>query len=119
MKGIANQLPDVFTNNKKIMKSYILAANIPARIEVSKGKLINITAKEFKARLKLGRPVDAKDKIPRKKKTQENQVVAPEEAILIKQANEIVDLSKTCAQKSPKNRTPEEVSPKELSPEKE
>jgi hypothetical protein len=119
LQGIANQLPDVFTDSKKIVKSHIPAANIPARIEVLEGKLINITANESKARLKRGRPVGAKDKIPRKKKTQENQVAAPEEAIPIKQANEIVDLSKTCAQKSPENRPPEEVSPEELSPEKE
>ena len=81
--------------------------------------MINITANESKAHLKRGRPIGAKDKIPRKKKTQENQVATPEEAIPIKQANEIVDLSKTCAQKSPENRSPEEVSPEELSPEKE
>ena len=60
-----------------------------------------------------------KDKIPQKKKTQEKQVAALEEAIPIKQTNEIVDLSKTCVQKSPKNRPLEEVSPEELSPEEE
>ena len=60
-----------------------------------------------------------KDKIPQKKKTQEKQVAALEEAIPIKQTNEIVDLSKTCIQKSPKNRPLEEVSPEELSPEEE
>ena len=84
MQDIANQLPDVFTDSKKIVKSHISAANILARIEVPEGKLINITANESKARLKRGRPVGAKDKIPRKKKTRENQVIALEEAILIK-----------------------------------
>jgi hypothetical protein len=81
LQGIANQLPDVFIDNKKIVKSHIPTANIPARIEVSEGKLINIIANESKAHLNHGRPVGAKDKIPRKKKTQENQVVALEEAI--------------------------------------
>jgi hypothetical protein len=124
LQSIVNQLPDVFIDSKKIMKSHIPTPNILARIEVPKGKLINITANESKARLKRGKPIGAKDKIPRKKKTQENQVAAPEEAIPIKQANEIVDLSKTCAQKSPENRPPKEeppekVSPEELSPEKE
>jgi hypothetical protein len=106
LQGIANQLPNVFTNSKKIIKSHIPAANIPARIEVLEGKLINITANESKERLKRGRPVGAKDKVPRKKKTRENQVAAPKEAIPIKQANEIVDLSKTCAQNSPESRPP-------------
>ena len=97
LQGIANQLPNVFTNNKKIIKSHIPAANIPAQIEVLEGKLINITGNESKARLKCGRPVDAKDKIPRKRKTLENQVTTSKETIPIKQANEIVDLFKTCA----------------------
>ena len=60
-----------------------------------------------------------KDKIPQKKKTQEKQVAALEEAIPIKQTNEIVDLSKTCVQKSPKNRPFEEEPPEEFSPEEE
>ena len=92
MQGIANQLPSVFIDSKKIMKSHI-----PAQIEVLEGKLINITANESKARLKCGRPVGAKDKIPRKRKTLENQVTTSKETIPIKQANEIVDLFKTCA----------------------
>ena len=119
MQDIANQLPDVFADSKKIVKSHIPATNIPARIEVPEGKLIDITANESKARLKRGKPVGTKDKIPRKKKTLENQVAVPEEAIPIKQANEIVDLSKTCAQNSPENRPPEEVPPEELLPRKE
>jgi hypothetical protein len=81
LQGIANQLPDVFTNNKKIMKSHIPVANIPARIEIPEGKLINITANESKAHLKRRRPINAKDKNPQKRKTLENQVAAPEEAI--------------------------------------
>ena len=68
MQGITNQLPDVFTDSKKIVKSHIPAANIPARIEVPEGKLINITANESKAHLKQGRPIGAKDKIPGRRK---------------------------------------------------
>ena len=62
----------MFTDSKKIVKSHIPATNIPTRIEVPEGKLINITTNESKACLKRGRPVSAKDKVPRKKKTQEN-----------------------------------------------
>ena len=68
MQSIANQLPNVFTDSKKIMKSHILAANTLARIEVLVGQSINTSANESKPRLKHGRPVRAKDKIPRKRK---------------------------------------------------
>uniref|UniRef100_A0A2N9ITN2 Reverse transcriptase Ty1/copia-type domain-containing protein n=1 Tax=Fagus sylvatica TaxID=28930 RepID=A0A2N9ITN2_FAGSY len=124
LQGIANQLPDVFTDSKKIVKSHILAANNPVRIEVPEGQLINIAANESKTRLKCGRLVSAKDKIPRKRKIQEKQVAAPEEAIPMKQATNIINLSKHCTHKSPKNEPPEEEpseegTPKELSPEEE
>jgi hypothetical protein len=119
LQGIANQLPDVFTDSKKIVKSHIPAANNPAQIEVPEGQLINIVANEFKTRLKRGRPVGAKDKIPRKRKIQEKQVAAPEEAIPMKQATNIINLSKDCAHKSPENEPPEEGTPEELSLEEE
>jgi hypothetical protein len=64
LQGIANQLLDVFIDSKKIVKSHILTANNLARIEVSKGQLINVAANESKTHLKYGRPVGAKDKIP-------------------------------------------------------
>ena len=70
-QSIANQLLDEFTNNKKIVKSHILAANILARIEVSIGQSINTTKNEFKPHLKHGRPIGAKDKISTKRKIQE------------------------------------------------
>ena len=94
MQSIANQLPDEFTNNKKIIKFHISTANTLARIEVLVGQSINTSANESKPRLKHGRPVRAKDKIPRKRKMQEKQVVAPKEAIPMKQAIEINNISK-------------------------
>jgi hypothetical protein len=45
LQSIANQLPDAFIDNKKIIKSHIPAANTPAKIEVPVGQLINTTAK--------------------------------------------------------------------------
>jgi hypothetical protein len=113
LQGIANQLPDVFTDSKKIVKSHILAANNPARIEVPEGQLINIAANESKTCLKCGRPVGAKDKIPQKRKTQEKQIATPKEAIPMKQATNIINPSKNYAHKSLKNEPPEELSPKE------
>ena len=67
MQGIANQLPYVFTNSKKTVKSHIPAANTPTRIEVPIGQSINTTTNESKPRLKHGRPIGSKDKIPRKR----------------------------------------------------
>ncbi|XP_023895540.1 uncharacterized protein LOC112007428 [Quercus suber] len=66
LQGIANQLPDVFTDNKKIVKSHIPAANTPARIEVPVGQSVNTLANESKPHLKRGRPIGVKDKILRK-----------------------------------------------------
>jgi hypothetical protein len=80
LQGIVNQLPDVFTNSKR------LAANTSSQIEVPEGKLINVVANESKARLKRGRPVGAKERNPMRRKTQEKQVAAHEEAIPMKQA---------------------------------
>ena len=71
MQGIVNQLPDVFTDNKKIVKSHIPTANIPARIEVPVGQSINTATNELEPHLKRGRPIGVKDKILQKRKVQE------------------------------------------------
>ena len=63
LQSIANQLPDAFTDNKKIVKSHIVAANTPAKIEVHVGQSINTVANESKAHPKRGRPIGANDKI--------------------------------------------------------
>jgi hypothetical protein len=81
LQSIANQLPDAFTDNKKIVKSHILAANTPTKIEVSVEQTINIAANESKTRLKLGRPIGAKDKIPRKRKVQGKEISTLKEAL--------------------------------------
>jgi hypothetical protein len=71
-------LSDAFTDNKKIIKSHIPAANTPAKIKVPVGQLTNTAANESKAHLKRGRPIGAKDKIPWKRKAQGNEIGAPE-----------------------------------------
>ena len=81
MQGIANQLPDVFIDNKKIVTSHIPATNTLAWIEVPVGKSINTAANESKPHLKCGRHIGVKDKIPRKGKVQEKQVATYKEAI--------------------------------------
>ena len=77
------------------MKSHILASNTLTWIEVLVKQSINIVANESKPRLKHGRPVGAKDKIPWKRKVLEKQVAAPKEAIPMKLVTKIIDLSKT------------------------
>ena len=68
MKNLANQLPDAFTDIKKVAKSHIPTGNTPERIDVPIGQFIN----ESKIRLKCDRPIDLNDVTPRKKRTQEN-----------------------------------------------
>jgi hypothetical protein len=118
LQSIANQLPDAFTDNKKIVKSHISAANTPVKLKVPVGQSINTTANESKARLKRGRPIGAKDKILRKRKAQENEISASEEVLPTKQATKF-DPSKFSVQNSPRNKSLEEESPEELSPEEE
>ena len=76
------------------MKCHIPAANTPARIEIPKEQSIKIAANESKQHLKHGRPVGTKDKIPQKRKIQENQVAAPKEAIPMRQATKELIYSK-------------------------
>jgi hypothetical protein len=123
LQSIVNQLPDPFSDNKKIIKSYIPTANTPAKIEVPVGQSINTAINESKARLKHGKPIDANDKIPRKRKTLGNEIGAPKEALPTKQATKI-DPSKLSVQNSHENESPkeellEEESPEELPPEEE
>ena len=66
LQNIANQLPDAFTDPKRVTKSHIPAVNAPIKIDVPEGK--NTAANESKARLKRGRPAGSKDKNPRKRK---------------------------------------------------
>jgi len=66
LQNITNQLQDVFNNSEKMIKSHILAANAPSRIEISKGKRGNIVANESIPCLKRERPFGAKEKNPRK-----------------------------------------------------
>jgi hypothetical protein len=68
------------------LKSHFLAANTPVGIEFSEGKLIDITVSVSKTSLEREVFVSTKDKISQKKKTQEKQVAASEEVILMKQA---------------------------------
>jgi hypothetical protein len=116
LQSIANQLPDAFTDNKKIIKSHISAANTPAKIEVIVGQLTNTAANESKARLKRGRPIGAKDKIPRKRKALGNEIGSPEEALPTTHTTKI-DPSKLSVQISPRKISPKEEPLEEESPE--
>ena len=67
MQGLANQLPHVFIDIKKVTKSHMPVVNAPTHIDVPKGQLENVIANESKTRLKRDRPIDSKDLILRKK----------------------------------------------------
>ena len=82
LQGLANQLPDVFIDSTKVIKSHIPAANILARIEIPIGKLQRSMTNEPKPRLKRGRPIGSKGTIPRKRKSVIS--MTPEEHITVK-----------------------------------
>ena len=60
LQNLANQLPDAFTDTKKMTKSHVHATNTPAWIDVLEGQLTN----ESQKRLKRGRPFGSKDTTP-------------------------------------------------------
>ncbi|KAJ9567288.1 LOW QUALITY PROTEIN: hypothetical protein OSB04_003254 [Centaurea solstitialis] len=63
LQRLANQLPDTFTDLKKVTKSHVPAANAPIKINVPEGQ-----KNKSRARQKRGRLLDSKDKNLRKKK---------------------------------------------------
>ncbi|GKB89276.1 hypothetical protein Tco_0961548 [Tanacetum coccineum] len=68
LQEIENQLPNAFTNTKRVTKSHIPAANAPARVELPNKQARNNIVQESQKRLKRGRPIRSKDKNPRKRK---------------------------------------------------
>jgi hypothetical protein len=110
-------LLDAYIDNRKIVKSHIPTVNTPAKIEVPVGQSINIIANESKAHLKCVRPIDANDKILRKRKAQGNEISTLEEALPTKQTTKI-DQSKLYVQNSPRKESLEKEFPeKEQVPE--
>nr|GEX29608.1 putative ribonuclease H-like domain-containing protein [Tanacetum cinerariifolium] len=77
LQRIANELPAVFTDTKRVTKSYIPALNAPSRIDIPE------TLDESKVRRKHGRPVGSKDTNPWKRKEQ-NTPRKVQEVLLIK-----------------------------------
>ena len=69
LQNLANQLPDAFVDTKKVTKSHIPAANVPARVDITEGQ----KAYESKTRSKRGRPIGSKDITPRKMRTNGKQ----------------------------------------------
>ncbi|KAL8157913.1 hypothetical protein AgCh_002571 [Apium graveolens] len=70
MQNIVNKMPDIFSDSRHIVKLHIPAINAPASVEIPIHKsvpeeLIN----KSKPRQKRGRPIGAKDVVPRKWKT--------------------------------------------------
>ncbi|GKB03583.1 hypothetical protein Tco_0831726 [Tanacetum coccineum] len=68
LQEITNQLPEAFTDTKRVTKSHIPAANAPARVEIPNKQAGDNIAQESQKRLKRGRPIGSKDKNPRKRK---------------------------------------------------
>ena len=93
-------------------KSYIPAANTPARIDVPVGQLTN----ESKIHLKRGRPVGSKDVTSRKRRTQEKLGTLEETIKMIDQfkIDKSITLEKTqIIQKAPEKAHIEQEAPEE------
>ena len=60
LQNIAKQLPNAFTDPKRVTKSHVPAVNAQCRIDIPEGN--NINSSESKARLKRGRLAGSKDK---------------------------------------------------------
>ena len=69
LQNLANQLLDAFVDTKKVTKSQIHVANVPARVDITEGQ----KTFESKTRSKRGRPIGSKDITPRKRRTNGKQ----------------------------------------------
>ena len=67
LQKIANQMPDAFTDLKRITKSHIPAEKVPIRFDLPKGPSTSVIANESKTHLKRGIPLGSKNKNPRKR----------------------------------------------------
>ena len=68
LQGLENQLPDVFTDIKKVTKSHVPTVNTPSHIDVLERQLEDAIANESKTCLKRGKPIGSKDLIHKKRK---------------------------------------------------
>ena len=71
-------MPDAFTDTKRVTKSYIPAANAPARIEIAEIKHEGKDTHESKTRQNRGRLIGSRDKNPRKRKGVDNHIDSEE-----------------------------------------
>ena len=89
LQKIANQLPDAYTDSRRVTKSHIPAENAPIKLDVPVGQYTSAITNELKARLKRGRPLGSKDKNSRKKRGSVDQNVQLKELNTNKDLHEI------------------------------
>jgi hypothetical protein len=61
LQGLANELPDAFTDHKRVTRSHIPAVNAPERVQVPQKATNSIVSPNPRKR---GRPPGAQDKVP-------------------------------------------------------
>lgn len=59
LQNLANQLPNSFSDLKRVIKSYVPTVNVPPQIDILKLKGVSVTSKTH---LKPDRPMGSKDK---------------------------------------------------------
>jgi hypothetical protein len=97
LQRIANELPDAYTNTKRVTKSHIPALNAPARIE--------ITPADVTIQRKRGRPIGSKDKNLRKRKEQNNAVGVSQQKLPIKSQKRLLVKSQKRLEVEPQKRS--------------
>ena len=94
LQGLADQLPNAFTDLNKVLKSHIPAINALTHIEIPIEDSGNAIASTSQPRLKRGRSIGSKDSFPRKRNSNKLLTpveynfdeIAPEEPITIQSA---------------------------------
>ena len=82
-------MPNAFIDLKRVTKSHILAANASIRIDIPVGQ--HVIANKSNAHQKHERPIDSKDKNPRKRKGANIQDGQNEEIKALKETFYIID----------------------------
>jgi hypothetical protein len=64
LQSLANELPDAFTDHKRVTRSHIPAVNAPERVQITQKATNSIVSPNPRKR---GRPPGAQDKVPRRR----------------------------------------------------
>jgi hypothetical protein len=73
LQGLANKLPDAFTDHKRVTRLHIPVVNTPKRVQVPQKATNSIVSPNPRKR---GRPLGAQDKVPRRRPQKRSEPLA-------------------------------------------